>query len=148
MLACTRDSKPVVESLIGHGALLGLRNKDGWTPFHIACRYISLIFFFQSTVPTLTMYLGRLVCRQVKLVKFWLVHLPREGHPDIITYILDVDPQCWDTKSKNGRTPLHTVGKVFFEFASSIISIIVCCYGCVGSSARKRRDSKDSFGEV
>lgn len=37
--------------------------------------------------------------------------LCREGHPDIVNYLLEVDPGCWDTRSKNGRTPLHTVGK-------------------------------------
>jgi len=29
----------MVETLVQHGASLGLRNKDGWNPFHIACRY-------------------------------------------------------------------------------------------------------------
>lgn len=36
--------------------------------------------------------------------------LCREGYADILNYLLDTDPGCWDTKSKNGRTPLHTVG--------------------------------------
>ena len=36
--------------------------------------------------------------------------LYREGYADILNYLLDTDPSCWDTKSKNGRTPLHTVG--------------------------------------
>lgn len=35
----------------------------------------------------------------------------REGHCDIITYLLDMSPHCWNTQSKNGRTPLHTAGK-------------------------------------
>ena len=40
MLACTRDDLEVVRILVSHGASLKLRNKDGWTPFHIACRYM------------------------------------------------------------------------------------------------------------
>ena len=38
MLACTKDNLSVVEVLVKCGALLSLANKDGWTPFHIACR--------------------------------------------------------------------------------------------------------------
>ena len=40
MLACTRDDIEVVRILVSHGASLKLTNKDGWTPFHIACRYV------------------------------------------------------------------------------------------------------------
>lgn len=34
----------------------------------------------------------------------------RQGNPDIVSCLLDTAPQCWDTTSKNGRTPLHTAG--------------------------------------
>ena len=36
----------------------------------------------------------------------------REGHCNIVSFLLDSDPLCWDTRSKNGRTPLHTAGEV------------------------------------
>ena len=49
MLACTKDSKAVVDTLLHLGASLKVRNKDGWTPFHIACRYAKL---FTSHVNT------------------------------------------------------------------------------------------------
>ena len=39
MLACTKANLEVVEALVQNGASLSLVNKDGWTPFHIACRY-------------------------------------------------------------------------------------------------------------
>ena len=42
MLACTKSSKAMVELFIKNGASVLLRNKDGWTPFHLACRYASL----------------------------------------------------------------------------------------------------------
>ena len=38
MLACTKENLAVVEALVDSGASLSLVNKDGWTPFHIACR--------------------------------------------------------------------------------------------------------------
>ena len=72
MLACTKDSREMVEILVGYGASLALKNKDGWNSFHIACR---------------------------------------EGHPDIVRFLLDTDSGCWETVSKNGRTPLHSAGK-------------------------------------
>lgn len=38
MLACTKSSLDAIRTLVEAGAALDLRNKDGWTPFHIACR--------------------------------------------------------------------------------------------------------------
>ena len=40
MLACTKSDLAVVEELVQSGAGLSLKNKDGWTPFHISCRYV------------------------------------------------------------------------------------------------------------
>ena len=72
MLACTKDSNEMVEILVDCGASLGRKNKDGWTPFHVACR---------------------------------------EGHSNIVGFLLDTDATCWETVSKNGRTPLHSAGE-------------------------------------
>ncbi len=71
MLACTKDSTSIVQTLVHAGASLNLRNKDGWTPFHLACR---------------------------------------QGNREIVMFLLETAPQCWDTVSNNGRTPLHTAG--------------------------------------
>ena len=71
MLACTKDSVSIVQMLVQAGASLNLRNKDGWTPFHLACR---------------------------------------QGNTEIVSFLLDTAPQCWETQSHNGRTPLHTAG--------------------------------------
>ena len=43
MLACSKCNLQVIVSLIENGASLHLRNKDGWTPFHIASRYCILL---------------------------------------------------------------------------------------------------------
>ena len=69
MMACSKRVLESVVLLVQAGAGLALRNKDGWTCFHIACR---------------------------------------EGNVDILNYLLDVSPNCWETVSKNGRSPLHT----------------------------------------
>ena len=47
MLACTKENKDIVNVLLQNQASLSLRNKDGWTPFHIACRH-ELKFSFLS----------------------------------------------------------------------------------------------------
>ncbi|KAJ0039382.1 hypothetical protein NL108_016324, partial [Boleophthalmus pectinirostris] len=38
MMACTRRSLPVIGQLLDHGADLSLKNKDGWSAFHVASR--------------------------------------------------------------------------------------------------------------
>ncbi|CAI8031719.1 Ankyrin repeat domain-containing protein 16, partial [Geodia barretti] len=93
MLACTKENLAVVEELVKNGASLSLVNKDGWTPFHIACRYIYMI---ENGVN----------CASWK-------NICREGHTFIVKFLLDSDPGCWDRRSKNGRTPLHTAGRVY-----------------------------------
>lgn len=40
----------------------------------------------------------------------------REGHITVIDCLLENDPHLWKTKSKNGRTPLHTAGMQIFFF--------------------------------
>lgn len=38
MMACTKRSLEVIDLLLEQGANPSLKNKDGWTAFHIACR--------------------------------------------------------------------------------------------------------------
>ena len=72
----------------------------------------------------------------------------REGHPDIVNYLLDVDPGCWDTRSKNGRTPLHSVGKRYKDVVcggSLRASLDTYCVSLVFySTPWTRKSSKDS----
>lgn len=51
MLACTKDSLGTVQTLVSYGASLLLRNKDGWNPFHIACRegHVDIVRFLLDT---------------------------------------------------------------------------------------------------
>lgn len=39
----------------------------------------------------------------------------REGHPEVLQYLLEVSPSCWDTQGTTGRTPLHTAGTARLE---------------------------------
>ncbi|KAJ8302399.1 hypothetical protein KUTeg_021386, partial [Tegillarca granosa] len=63
MLACTKPDLDIICELTQHGAGLKLVNKDGWTPFHIACR---------------------------------------EGHLEIVQYLLQLDNALWDTATLHG----------------------------------------------
>ena len=50
-----------------------------------------------------------------KMIKEQIRHLLlclwwREGSADILNFLLDMEPELWNTVSHNGRTPLHTAG--------------------------------------
>ena len=52
----------------------------------------------------------------------------REGHADILNYLLDIEPSCWKTVSHNGRTPLHTVGVNSSRLEHAHSSNVFCGY--------------------
>ncbi|NXE70696.1 ANR16 protein, partial [Calcarius ornatus] len=60
----------------------------------------------------------------------------REGHPEVLRYLLDVSPSCWDTESTTGRTPLHTAA---MHGCSQVVELLLerCQY---------KGDSRDSCG--
>ena len=49
MLACTKNNVAVIKELLESGADVLLKNKDGWTPFHIACRSAPVNTMFTPT---------------------------------------------------------------------------------------------------
>ena len=53
MLACTKQELSTIQVLLRHGASVSLTNKDGWTPFHLACREgcPEVVLFLLSTSP-------------------------------------------------------------------------------------------------
>ena len=56
MLACTKSDMDVIRILIEEGAAsLSMRNKDGWTCFHLACRQgqPNIIAYFLALEPRL-----------------------------------------------------------------------------------------------
>ena len=44
MLAVSKNQNKIVDYLITRGASVSRRNKDGWTPLHIASRYEGILF--------------------------------------------------------------------------------------------------------
>jgi len=53
MLACTKQELSTVQALVRCGASLSATNKDGWTPFHLACREgsVDIVSFLLTTNP-------------------------------------------------------------------------------------------------
>ena len=45
----------------------------------------------------------------------------REGQTEILTYLLDCCTDIWDSCSKNGRTPLHTAGTLYYACRGCLI---------------------------
>jgi len=62
----------------------------------------------------------------------------REGHTDILSYLLDCCDDIWDTCSKNGRTPLHSAALHGKEEA---VKLMISRCGYI-------RDSPDSCGST
>jgi len=46
----------------------------------------------------------------VIIVQCFNFDFQREGQAEILNYLLDCYSNIWDSRSKNGRTPLHTAG--------------------------------------
>ena len=44
MLACTKENVSVISLLLKYGANPQLVNKDGWNSFHIAARFVQVMF--------------------------------------------------------------------------------------------------------
>lgn len=52
MLACTKNNLEIVQLLVSNGADVSLKNKDGWTAFHIACRHVLKL----NLIPCIMLY--------------------------------------------------------------------------------------------
>ena len=89
---------------IFQGVEIDPMKRADWTPLMLACtkqdNVIVRLLIEHGASPTLRNKDGwnsfHLACR--------------EGNESIVSYLLTVDPTLWQSRSKNGRTPLHTVG--------------------------------------
>lgn len=119
-----------VRFLICRGAKVDSLKKADWTPLMMACtrRNLEVIqeLLDYGADPTLQNKDGwssfHIACR--------------EGDPAIINHLLLAKPDIWKTKSKTGRTPLHTAAMHGCEDAVKIL-LQRCCY---------EPDEKDSCG--
>ncbi|NWS78419.1 ANR16 protein, partial [Crotophaga sulcirostris] len=96
-----------VSYLLERGASVDSLKKADWTPLMMACTRQNL-----EVIKTLVEHGANPL---LKNKDGWnCFHIAsREGHPQVLQYLLDVSPDCWDTESTIQRTPLHTAGKRF-----------------------------------
>ncbi|XP_051977018.1 ankyrin repeat domain-containing protein 16-like isoform X1 [Xyrauchen texanus] len=116
--------------LIARGAKIDCLKKADWTPLMMACTRQNLEVILElldhGAEPMLQNKDG------------WnAFHIAcREGDPAIIQHLLLAKPEVWKTKSKTGRTPLHTAAMHGCEDAVNIL-LESCSY---------EPDCKDSCG--
>ncbi|NXW85436.1 ANR16 protein, partial [Alopecoenas beccarii] len=91
-----------VSYLLERGASVDCLKKADWTPLMMACTRKNL-----EVIKALVEHGANPL---LKNKDGWnCFHIAsREGHPQVLRYLLDVSPSSWDTESTIKRTPLHT----------------------------------------
>ncbi|NWR03409.1 ANR16 protein, partial [Paradoxornis webbianus] len=119
-----------VAFLLERGASVDCLKKADWTPLMMACTRNNL-----GVIRTLVEHGADPLLRNKDGWNCFHI-ASRAGHPEVLGYLLDVSPSCWDTESATGRTPLHTAA---MHGCSQAVELLLerCQY---------RGDSRDSCG--
>ncbi|RMB89982.1 hypothetical protein DUI87_33594 [Hirundo rustica rustica] len=128
--AASMGHQECVAFLLERGASVDCLKKADWTPLMMACTRKNL-----EVIRTLVEHGANPLLRNKDGWNCFHV-ASREGHPEVLRYLLDVCPSCWDTESSTGRTPLHTAA---MHGRSQAVELLLerCGY---------RADSRDSCG--
>ncbi|XP_072774465.1 ankyrin repeat domain-containing protein 16 isoform X5 [Taeniopygia guttata] len=102
--AASMGHQECVSFLLERGASVDCLKKADWTPLMMACTRKNL-----GVIKTLVEHGANPLLRNKDGWNCFHI-ASREGHPQVLQYLLDVSPSCWDTESTTGRTPLHTAG--------------------------------------
>ncbi|XP_072774452.1 ankyrin repeat domain-containing protein 16 isoform X3 [Taeniopygia guttata] len=100
--AASMGHQECVSFLLERGASVDCLKKADWTPLMMACTRKNL-----GVIKTLVEHGANPLLRNKDGWNCFHI-ASREGHPQVLQYLLDVSPSCWDTESTTGRTPLHT----------------------------------------
>ncbi|KAK4831961.1 hypothetical protein QYF61_020338 [Mycteria americana] len=100
--AASMGHRECVCFLLERGASVDCLKKADWTPLMMACTRQNL-----EVIKALVEHGANPL---LKNKDGWnCFHIAsREGHPQVLRYLLDVSPGSWDTESTIKRTPLHT----------------------------------------
>ncbi|NXE99672.1 ANR16 protein, partial [Menura novaehollandiae] len=100
--AASMGHRECVSFLLERGASVDCLKKADWTPLMMACTRRNL-----EVIKALVEHGANPL---LKNKDGWnCFHIAsREGHPEVLQYLLDVSPGSWDTESTIGRSPLHT----------------------------------------
>ncbi|XP_027765289.1 ankyrin repeat domain-containing protein 16 [Empidonax traillii] len=93
-----------VSFLLESGAGVDCLKKGDWTPLMMACTRSNL-----QVIRSLVEHGANPLLRNKDGWNCFHI-ASREGHPEVLRYLLDVSPGIWDTESTIRRTPLHTAG--------------------------------------
>ncbi|KAM4901060.1 ankyrin repeat domain-containing protein 16 [Sylvia borin] len=128
--AASMGHQECVAFLLDRGASVDCLKKADWTPLMMACTRKNL-----EVIRTLVEHGANPLLRNKDGWNCFHI-ASREGHPEVLRYLLDVSPSCWDTESTTGRTPLHTAA---MHGCSQVVELLLerCQY---------RADSRDSCG--
>ncbi|NWV39530.1 ANR16 protein, partial [Grantiella picta] len=130
--AAAMGHRECVAFLLESRASVDCLKKADWTPLMMACTRKNL-----EVIRTLLEHGANPLLRNKDGWNCFHI-ASREGHPEVLQYLLDVSPSCWDTESTTGRTPLHTAG--FWSCQQP-------CPGFVSSPrCQYSPDSRDSCG--
>ncbi|NWT15842.1 ANR16 protein, partial [Vireo altiloquus] len=102
--AASMGHRECVAFLLEKGASVDCLKKADWTPLMMACTRKNV-----EVIKTLVEHGANPLLRNKDGWNCFHI-ASREGHPEVLQYLLDVSPGCWDTESATGRTPLHTAG--------------------------------------
>ncbi|NXD28524.1 ANR16 protein, partial [Spelaeornis formosus] len=131
--AASMGHQECVSFLLERGASVDCLKKADWTPLMMACTRKNL-----EVIQTLVEHGADPLLRNKD---GWnCFHLAsREGHAEVLRYLLAVSPRCWDTASSTGRTPLHTA-----DFGGASSSVLV--FSPLPPRCQYKPDSRDSCG--
>ncbi|XP_029471369.1 ankyrin repeat domain-containing protein 16 isoform X2 [Rhinatrema bivittatum] len=136
MMACTRKNLEVIKDLVDYGASPLLKNKDGWSSFHIASREgdVQIIEYLLSVVPRIWDTESKIKrtplhtaamhgCLQAVAVLLERCHYEpdsrdscgvtpfmdaiQNGHINIAHLLLEKHQVCYTAMDKLGAQPLH-----------------------------------------
>ncbi|XP_058683923.1 ankyrin repeat domain-containing protein 16-like isoform X2 [Poecile atricapillus] len=128
--AASMGHQECVSFLLERGASVDCLKKGDWTPLMMACTRKNL-----EVIKTLVEHGANPLLRNKDGWNCFHI-ASREGHPEVLRFLLDVFPNCWDTESTTGRTPLHTAA---MHGCSQVVELLLerCQY---------QPDSRDSCG--
>ncbi|NWI61089.1 ANR16 protein, partial [Calyptomena viridis] len=106
--AASMGHRECVAFLLERGASVDCLKKGDWTPLMMACTRKNL-----EVIQALVEHGANPLLRNKDGWNCFHI-ASREGHPEVLRYLLDVSPGIWDTESTTGRTPLHTAGSEGF----------------------------------
>ncbi|NXB71435.1 ANR16 protein, partial [Donacobius atricapilla] len=132
--AASMGHRECVAFLLERGASVDCLKKGDWTPLMMACTRKNL-----EVIQTLVERGANPLLRNKDGWNCFHI-ASREGHPEVLRYLLDVSPSCWDTESATGRTPLHTAVSFHMDFGA-LSRFFLLAHRC-----QYQPDSRDSCG--